>query len=140
MKRSLALAVLVSLAVGCARLPKDREVVSLHFRDHPLDLKADEAIEQIEIVAPSAVVHRVGKMPTDWTAGVSREQDGLASCVLGCSHQHFAVSDIHSFDGVVSLGVPPKEQPKIKVTIWVTRGPLGPGRIIDLDENDLILE
>ena|SRR5688572_3010322 len=140
MNRSLALALFVSLVTGCARLPKGHRLVSVGFRVDPLDHKAQEAIEQIEIVARSAVVHRVRKLPTDWTAGVSRQQDGFVSWLLGCGHQNFAVSDIHRFDGTMSLGVPEREQPEIKVTIWITRGPLGPGRIVALGGNDLELK
>jgi hypothetical protein len=140
MNRSLTLTLLILLAVGCARLPKDQKVVSLCFRNDPVDHKAEEAIEQIEIVAPSVVVHRVRKMPTNWTVGVSRPQNGSARCVLGCDHLYFAVSDINSFDGLVSLYVPAKDSPEIKVRIFITRGPLGPGRIINLAEKDLVLK
>lgn len=123
-----------------ARLPKDHKVVSVAFRDDPLDHKAEEAIDQIEIVAPSAAVHRVRKMPPDWTAGLSGQNGDPGRCVLGCAHQHFAVSDIHTFDGLVSLSVPAELQPEIKVRIGVTRGPLGPGREVTLDEKDLVLK
>ena len=81
MKRLLALALLPLLAVGCARLSSNHKVVSAGFRDDPLDHKAEEAIEQIEIVAPSAVVHRVGKVPTDWTVGVRGQSGKSVTCV-----------------------------------------------------------
>jgi hypothetical protein len=115
-------------------------VVSVGFRGDPLDHSAEEAIEQIEIVALSGVVYRVGKMPTDWKAAISGQHLDSVSCVLGCDHQSFAVSDIHTFDGLVSLEVPAQHKPEIKVCIWVTRGPLGPGRITTLDETDLVLK
>ncbi len=140
MKGSLILTLLLSFTVGCARLPKDQKLVSLWFRDDPLANNAEEAIEQIEIVAPAAVVHRVHTLPTDWTAGVSRPPNGLARCILGCDHNYFAVSDIHHFDGRVSLCVPAQALPEIKVQIFVTRGPLGPGRIITLAEKDVVLK
>jgi len=140
MKRSFALAFFVSLAVGCAHLPADHGMVSLYFRDDPLNHGAQEVIEEIEIVAPSAAARQLDKLPTDWRVKASHQEGAPASCVLACIHQQFAVSDIHSFDGVVSLAVPAKDAPEIEVRLTVTRGVFGPGRMITLHAKDLILK
>jgi len=116
-------------------------VASLSFRSDPLDHPAEEAIEQIEIIAPSATVHRLGKMPTDWSAGVSGGQNGPTECTLNCAHQSFAEPNIHVFDGLVRFVVPESPaRPEAKVRLWITRGPLGPGRVIDLSTNDFTLK
>ncbi len=116
-------------------------MASLSFRRDPLDHPAEEAIEQIEIIAPSARVHRLGKIPTDWSAGVSGGQNGPAECTLNCAHQSFAEPNIHVFDGLVSFVVPESAaRPEARVRLWITRGPLGPGRIIDLSTNDFALK
>jgi hypothetical protein len=141
MKIPAAIALLACLAIGCAQLPKDHRVASLSFRNDPVDHRAEEAIEQIEIVAPSARVYRVGKMPIDWSAGVSGRQDGPVECTLSCAHQSFAEPDIHVFEGLVSFLVPESDAlPAAKVRLWITRGPLGPGRIIILSTNDFVLK
>ncbi len=137
--RSFALMTAALLALGCGGLPNDYKVASLSFRSNPLDHRAGEAIEQIEVIAPSVAIDRARKLPIDWTAGVSHKSNGVASCLLGCNHQYFAESNIHCFDGLVSIHMPTRERTKVKVRIWVTRGPLGPGRIVDLDESSLIL-
>jgi hypothetical protein len=141
MKTLAAIALFACLAVGCAQLPKDHRVASLSFRSDPVDHRAEEAIEQIEIIAPSARVHRVGQMPTGWSAGVSGRQDGPAECTLSCAHQNFAEPDIHIFDALVTFLVPDSDAlPEAKVQLWITRGPLGPGRIIVLSTNDVVLK
>ncbi len=116
-------------------------MVSVSFRGDPVDHTADEAIEQIEIIAPSATIHRLGKMPTDWSGGGKGGQSGPAECILNCAHQNFAEPNIHVFDGLVSFVVPENTgHPEAKVRLWITRGPLGPGRIIDLGTNDFVLQ
>ena len=141
MRTSVGIALFACLAAGCAQLPKNHRVASLNFRRDPLDHSAEEAIEQIEVIAPSATVHRLGKMPTDWSAGVSGGQNGPAECTLNCAHQSFAEPNIHVFDGLVSFAVPESAAgPKAKVRLWITRGSLGPGRIIDLSTNDFTLK
>ena len=106
MKTLVTLALFAYLAVGCAQLPKNHRVASLNFRGDPVDHRAEEAVEQIEIVAPSARVHRVGKLPTDWSADVSGQQDGPVKCTLSCAHQSFAEPDIHAFGRLVTFLVP----------------------------------
>ena len=137
---SFIVCLLVGLGVGCSSLPRNKKVVSLHFCNDPLNHKAEESIEEIKIIAPSAVIYKVRKMPTDWFAGVSYLQNGAAECVLGCDHSHFAESNIHRFDGLVNLCVPADDSPKIKVRIFVTRGPVVSGRFIDLAEQDFLLK
>ena len=131
---------LVGAGVSCSSLPKDKKVVSLHFRNDPVNHIAEEAIEEITVIAPSSVVYQVRKLPTDWFAGMSRLQNGSAECVLGCDHSHFAESDIHRFDGLISLCVPANDSPKIKVRVFVAIEPMGSARFIDLAEKDLILK
>ncbi len=142
MRICAAMIVLACLATGCAQLPRGHKAVSLSFRGDPVNHSAEEAIDQIEIIVPSASVHRIGKMPTeDWCAGVPRRQDGSARCTLTCQHEYFAESDIHVFDGVVTFIVLENdERPKASVRIWITRGPLGPGRTIALGTNDFVLK
>ena len=141
MKTPAAIALFACLAVGCAQLPKEHRVASLSFRSDPVDHRAEEAIEQIEIVAPSARLHRVGKMPTDWSAGVTGRHDGSAECTLSCAHQSFAEPDIHVFDGLVTFLVPTSDAlPEAKVRLWITRGLLGPGRIIVLSTKNFVLK
>ena len=135
----VAIALFAWLVAGCAHLPRDHRVASLSFRRDPLNHSAEEAIEQIEIVIPSAKVHRLGKMPTDWSAGISSEQDRV-ECTLNCAHQNFAEPNIHVFDGLVSFVVPENvAPPEAHVRLWIARGPLGPGRIVDLSNNDFII-
>jgi hypothetical protein len=141
MKTSVAVAIFAFLAAGCAQLPKHHRVASLNFRRDPVDHTAEEAIEQIEIIAPSARVHRVGNLPTNWSAGVSARRDGPVECTLNCLHQSFAEPDIRVFDGLVRLLVAESDaHPEVKVRLWITRGPLGPGRIIALSTNDFALK
>jgi len=41
---------------------------------------------------------------------------------------------------VVSLLVPENDvRPKAKIRLWITCGPLGPGRVIDLEKDDFVL-
>ena len=136
MRTSVAIALLACLVAGCSLLPKDHRVASFSFRRDPVDHPAEEAIEQIEIRVFGRV-HRLGKMPTDWSGGVSGGQNGPTVCTLNCAHQSFAEPNIHVFDGLVSFVVPDSSaRPEAKVRLWITRGPLGPGRIIDLSTND----
>jgi hypothetical protein len=115
-------------------------MVSLSFCRDPLDHTAQEAIEQIEIVTASARVHRIGKMPADWSAEISGRQDAANECTLNCSHQSFAEPDVHVFDGVVSYVVPEGAvTPEAEVQIWITRGPTGTGRIVELSTNDFVI-
>ena len=140
MKTLIAIALFAFLAVSCVQLPKGHRVASLSFGKDPVNHFAEEAIEQIEIVAPSASVHRVGKMPTDWSAGIGGRHDGPAECTLNCLHQSFAEPDIHRFDGVVSLLVPEIDvPPEVKVRVWITRGPHAPGRVLELGSKDFFL-
>jgi hypothetical protein len=140
MKTPITIALFTFLAAGCVQVPKGHRAASLSFRSDPVNYGAGEAIEQLEIVVTSARVHRVGKIPTDWSAGVSRGQDGHAECTLNCLHENFAEPDIHKFDGVVSLLLTENDvRPRIKVRLWITGGPVGPGRITDLDEEEFFL-
>ncbi len=141
MKTLVAIALFTFLAAGCVKLPKGTRVASLTFRGDPVDRAAEEALEQIEITASSARVHRVGKMPTDWFAGVEARQDGSVECTLNCLHQNFAEPNIHVFDKQVSFLIPETGAcPEVKVILWITRGPLGEGRIIALSTNDFVLK
>ncbi len=141
MRTSIGIALFACLVAGCAQLPKNHRVASFSFRSDPLDHPAEEAIKQIEIIVPSAKVHRLGKMPTDWFAGVGGGQNGPAECTLNCAHQSFAEPNIHAFDGLVRFVVPESPaRPEAKVRLWTTRGPLGEGRVIDLSTNDFTLK
>lgn len=140
MRTAVGIALIASLVAGCSSLPKDHSVASLSFGREPVDHHAEEAIEQIEIRV-FGNVHSFGKLPTDWSAGVSGTQNGPAVCTLNCAHQSFAEPNIHVFDGLVSFVVPGSPAPpEAKVRLWITRGPVGPGRIIDLSTNDFTLK
>ena len=103
MRILVTIALLTFLAAGCVQVPKGHRGASLSFRSDPVNHGAGEAIEQLEIVVTSARVHRMDKIPTDWSAGVSRGRDGHAQCTLNCLHENFAEPDIHKFDGVIGL-------------------------------------
>ena len=115
--------------------------VAFRFRTDPLDHKAEEAIDQIEIRARFASIYKINKLPCDGNAGAKNttRQDG--ECNLNCAHECFSLINIRTFDEVIYLRVADDNRNKVKVTarVWITRGPLGPGRLVTLDTQHFAL-
>ena len=135
------IAIFCCLACGCAKVPLGRRVVSLSFHTDPIDHHAEEAVEQIEVVVPSGTLYRIRPLPDDWAATAREKPDGAASYTLSCAHASFARPDIHAFDGLLRFLV--RQGGTIggaHVRLWITRGPLAPGRVVDLAEEDVVLK
>ena len=104
---------------------------AIRFAEDPINHGAEEAVEQLEFFAEPTTTFYVGPLPVDW--GYSTSSDRQApTCTLSCEHQHFSTDNIHDFDGLVQVTTADGRTPKIAVRVWLTRGPLGEGRIIDL--------
>jgi len=135
----MAITVLAGLAVGCAAIPGNDKELSLCFRGDPVNHEAGEAIDQIEVVASSPKHGRILELPGDWSAGWCNHCNSV-SYTLACAHADFAEPDLQVFSEKVHLFVRSCDgNPVVKVRLWITRGPLGPGRIVDLSESDIIL-
>jgi len=117
-------------------------IVALRFRTDPLDHKAEEAIHQIEIRVRFASIYKINKLPSDWSAWAKNTTSEDGECSLNCAHECFSLINIRTFDDVIYLRVSDDDRNKVKVMarVWVTRGPLGPGRIVTLDEQQIILK
>jgi hypothetical protein len=135
---------LLVLAMGCATAPSNHgaKILAVRFRTDPLDHKAEEAIEQVEISAWPASIYRIDKLPYDWCASASSPQSFEVRCSMGCGHLSSSISDIRALNDVVYIRVDSGSRKKLKVTarVWITRGPLGPGRIVTLESGQLALE
>ena len=131
--RSLSIVLACALLAGCAGSSSGTasRLSAIRFVVDPISHGADEAVEQLEFSSEPMTSFRVGRLPTDWSFGISSDSKA-SSCMLTCAHQHFAVSDIHVFDGFVQVRTTDGKTPKIVVRVWITRGPLGEGRIVNL--------
>jgi hypothetical protein len=140
MRFTLLLFLLV--ATGCASHQYGSGVVrAIRFDVDPINHQDDEAVEQIEFTAQPASFIQIERLPRDWTASTNSVEGFRATCSLTCEHQYFTISDIHTFDDTVHLYVPAAQQQDLRLTarIWLTRGPTGPGRIVVLDSDQLVL-
>ena len=139
--RSALLLFLFLFAGGCVNDRAASSVVrALRFRVDPF--RSDEAIEQIEFTAQPASACQVKRLPAGWNASTNNGGDSRATCLLTCGHVSFTVSDIHRFDRMVYVRIPADPKPELRLTarIWLTRGPDGPGRIVILGSDQLILQ
>ncbi|MCX7007844.1 MAG: hypothetical protein NTY53_11460 [Kiritimatiellaeota bacterium] len=144
MRIVLLFCALLLLLTGCVT-PIDHSsthLVTLRFRTDFLDHKAEEAIHQIKINVRFASIHKINKLPSDWSSWAKNTSNHDGECFLGCAHDCFAVINIHTFDDAIYLRVSDNDRNKVKLKarVWITRGPLGPGRIVTLDEQQFILK
>jgi len=144
MRCALLICVLLLLLTGCVTHidQSPTHIVALRFRTDFLDHKAEEAIHQIEIRVRFASIHKLNKLPSDWSAWAKNTTSHDGECFLNCAHDCFSLENIRTFDDLIYLRVSDDDRNKVKVTarVWITRGPLGPGRIVTLDELQFILK
>ena len=131
--RSLTIVLASAMLAGCAAGSSGTAsgMCPVYFVVNPIRQGTDEAVEQLEFSSEPMASFRVGRLPTDWAFGITSDSK-VSSCTLNCAHQHFAVADIHVFDGLVHVGTTDGKTPEIAVRVWITRGPRGEGRIVDL--------
>jgi hypothetical protein len=110
---------------------------SVRFPYDPVNHGAEEAVEQVEFIVKPGLVFTVdrNKLPCDWHAQESPTRKPVESFIINCHHVSFSVANLHQLDDVVLIRVPNNfgSTPHLTVRIWITRGPLGPGRIVALD-------